>query len=189
MRRLRTSYVDDWEDMELTDNPRVRLFGISVHPLAAMGGSLVAVVVMVVLSWVSNRGWLSDDPRILWSITGVCVLGLVGIMVITVMSTWVMAKALRNSRLQLAKLDGATDEEARYETERFMRRNLYFRMGAYALVSVGIWLLLGSPLVFPWGGPLPFLGGILTLAVVFLLLTVYRRQAWDALLRIAGRRR
>lgn len=187
MRRLRTTYVDDWEDIETADKPRVRLLGLSIHPLTAMVATLVAVVLLVLLSWAVNRGWVSDDPRVLWAIRGLSMLGLGIVVIIMVMSTWAMAKTLRNARMQLAKLDGATDEEARQETERFIRRNVYARMAAYALITLGVWVLLGSQLIFPWGGPFPFLGGVLVLAVLFLFYGMYQPRVWEALRRRAGR--
>ncbi len=188
MRRLRTSYLDDWEDMEATDNPRVRILGVSVHPIAALAAMMGVVIVLMALLFLSRADWFPKSETARWSITAASVAILLAVCAVSVMSVWAMAKVIRYSRIHLAKLDGATDEEARQESERFIRRKVYLRLAVYAAVSLALWVVLGSPLIFDWGGPVPYLCGIAVMVAVFILYTSGQAgRIWGMLCRTNGR--
>lgn len=187
MPRLRTTYQDDWEDLALTNALRIRLLGLSLHPFAAMGGMLCCVVVLVTLVAVSQASWFPDGPVVQWTVVGISLVGMCVVATLAVILTWTMARALHRSRQHLARLDGATDEEARQESDRYLVRNLFLRLALYAVVIVGIWVLLGSPWVFPWGGLLPYAGALVALVAVFTLYMIFRERMVTTLRRLVGR--
>ena len=189
MRRLRTSYQEDWEDLEATDHLRVRIFGLSVHPVAALVAMACVVVMFMVLFYVGQMGWLPDSTAIRWTITIVSIVVMLATAVVCVMCCWVLAKSIRDSRMRLAKLDGATDDEARQESQRFIRRNVYLRLAVYVAMGVAVWIVLGSPFVFPWAGPGPYLGGLAVLVGGIILFTSARAgRLGPPLRRFLGRR-
>ena len=189
MWRLRTSYLDDWEDMESVDDVRVRIFGLSVHPIAALVAMACIVLLFMVLFYVSRASWFPQSTAISWTIAGVSVAFMLVAAVISGMCVWAVAKSIRRSRIQLAKLDGATDEEAREESTRFIRRNIYLRLAVYLVLSLILWGILGSPFIFAWGGPGPYLG---SLAVLLAGIMFYTSGAagrfWARLRGVYGKR-
>ena len=188
MRRLRTSYVDDWEDMEATDDPRFHVFGWSIKPGPALLMIAAGTVMFLAIMIVNSLGWFTDTPWIHWTIMGVCWAGLAAILASSVAALLVMAQYVRRSRVQLARLDGATHEEALAETNRFIRRTVYGRLALYAVASVVVWVVLGSQLIFDWGGPLPYFVGLAILLSIFALQGVFGRQIWERLRRLTGGR-
>lgn len=180
MRRLRTSYVDDWEDMELTDNPRFHILGFAINPMRTLGVLVVATVALLGLLFATNLSWIAEKPWLVLTCTVVSLTGLVVIAGISVIMFVAMARVLRRSRIQLARLDGATQEEAQAESTRFIRRTVYGRMIIYSLTAVVIWVVLGSSLIFPWTTPLTYLGGVLVALVLFVLYSIYGDRIWAA---------
>lgn len=188
MRRLRTSYADDWEDMEFGDDPRFHLFGRSLKPVPALLLIAAGTVIFLAIMIVNAQGWITETQWIRWTIMGVCWAGLAAILGLSVAALLVMAQYLRRSRIQLARLDGATHEEALAETNRFIRRTVYGRLALYAVACVGVWVVLGSPLIFDWAGPLPYFAGLAVLLAVLAIQGAFGRQIWDRLRRLASGR-
>lgn len=180
MRRLRTSYVDDWEDMELTENPRFHVLGFAINPMRTLGVLVVATVALLGLLFATNLSWIAEKPWLVLTCTVVSLTGLVAIAGISVIMFVAMARVLRRSRIQLARLDGATQEEAQAESTRFIRRTVYGRMIIYSLTAVVIRVVLGSSLIFPWTTPLTYLGGVLVAVVLFVLYSIYGDRIWAA---------
>ena len=188
MRRLRTSYADDWEDMEAADDPRFHVFGWSIKPVPALLMIAAGTVIFLAIMIVNSLGWITDTRWIRWVIAGVCWAGLAAILGVSIAALLVMAQYLRRSRIQLARLDGATHEEALAETNRFIRRTVYGRMALYAVACVGVWVVLGSPLIFDWAGPLPYFIGLAVVLSVLAVQGTFGRQIWDRLRRLASGR-
>ncbi len=186
MRRLRTSYVDDWEDMEIGDTPRFHVFGWSISPIPALVMIAVGAVVFLAIMIVNSLGWFTETQWIRWTIMGVCWAALLAILGLSVAALLVMSRYLRRSRIQLARLDGATHEEALAETNRFILRTVYGRLALYAVACVGIWVVLGSPLIFDWAGPLPYFIGLGILLALFAIQGTIGGWIWDRLRRRAG---
>ena len=186
MRRLRTSYVDDWEDMGAIDSPRFHVFRRSIKPIPALALIGVGTVAFLTLMIVSAQGWITETPWLRWTIMGVSWAGLLTIFGLSIAALLVMAQYLRRSRIQLAKLDGATHEEALAETNRFIRRTVYGRLALYAVGCVGLWVVLGSPLIFDWGGPLPYLAGLAVLLSIFAIQGTFGRQILERLNRLVN---
>ena len=189
MWRLRTSYLDDWEDMAANDVIRVRILGRSVHPLAALVSMACVVILFMVLFYVSRADWFPKSATINWTIAGISIAMMLGAGVVSGMCIWAVAKSIRRSRMQLAKLDGATDEEARAESARFIRRNVYLHLAVYLAVSLALWFVLGSPFIFAWAGPGPYLGGLAVLLTGIMFFTSGTAGRLWAKLRRAGSRR
>ena len=190
MRRLRTSYVDDWEDMEAVGQPRIRILGVSFHPLLLLALMIVVVILLVVAVNLTRLSWFPQSPAFRWSVFGVCIAGMLGVIAVSVITAKTMAGAIHRSRMRLARLDGATHEEARLESDRFIRNNLYVRLGVYIGVSLGLWVILGSPWVFPWGGTLPYLCGITVFMALFILYASgLAERFWAWLRRVTTGRR
>ena len=186
MWRLRTSYVDDWEYMKATDAIRVRILGRSVHPLTALVAMAAVVILFMVLFYVSRADWFPKSTTINWTIAGISIAVMLVAGVVSGMCIWAVAQSIRRSRMQLAKLDGATDEEARQESARFIRRNVYLRLGVYLAMSLALWFVLGSPFIFDWAGPGPYLGGLAVLLAVIMFYTSGTASRLWARLRRAG---
>ena len=55
MRRLRTTYVDDWEDLEIEERSRARIFGVSINPIIAWAVAAVGWLLFLVLFFSSLR--------------------------------------------------------------------------------------------------------------------------------------
>lgn len=180
MRRLRTSYVDDWEDMEITDNPRFHVLGYAINPMRTLAVMAVATVALLLLVYAATLSWIADKPWLVLTITVVCITGLLAIGVISVIMFVAMSRILRRSRIQLARLDGATHEEAQAESTRFIRRTVYGRMIIYTLAAVVIWLVLGSKLIFQWNSLLTYMGGVLVALTLFVLFSIYGDRIWAA---------
>ena len=189
MWRLRTSYLDDWEDMEADDETRVRILGLSVHPLVALASMAGVVIMFMVLFYVSRADWFPKSATVSWTIVGASIAIMLVAGVVSGMCIWTVAKSIRRSRMQLAKLDGATDEEAREETARFIRRNIYLRLGVYVAMSLALWVVLGSPFIFDWGGPGPYLGGLAVLLAGIMFYTSGKAGRLWAWLRRADNKR
>lgn len=189
MRRLRTSYVDDWEDMEFADRPRFYLFGRSISPILGLVMIAAGTVIFLAIMIANSLGWFTETRWIRWTIMGVCWTALVVILGLSVAALMVMSRYLRRSRIQLARLDGATHEEALAETNRFIRRTVYGRLALYAVACVVVWVVLGSPLIFDWAGPLPYFAGLAVLLSVFAVQGTFGGQIWDRLRRLASGRR
>ena len=188
MRRLRTSYAVDWEDMEPIDAPRFHVFGRSIKPVPALVIIAAGAVIFLAIMIVNSLGWFTDTPWIHWTIMGVCWAGLAAVLGASVAALVVMAQYVRRSRIQLARLDGATHEEALAETNRFIRRTVYGRLALYAVASVGVWVVLGSQLIFDWAGPLSYFVGLAILVSIFALHGTFGSQIWDRLRRLTGGR-
>ncbi len=171
MHRLRTSYLDDWEDMRAVEQPRVRILGISFQPIVLLSLMIVAVILLVVVVSLTQLDWFSQYPALRWGVLGCCAAGMLGVLIVAVISARTLARAIHRSRMHLARLDGATVEEARRESDRFIRKNLYLRLGIYISLSMVLWALLGNPWVFAWGGTVPYLCGITVLLALFILLS------------------
>ena len=189
MRRLRTSYHDDWEDMEALEQPHIPILGVAFHPILLLGLMIVAVIVLAVVASLTQMEWFPQSAALRWSVLGGCVVGMLGVAVVSVISARTMTRAIRRSRMQLARLDGATPEEARWESDRFIRNNLYFRLAVYVGISLALWVILGSPWVFDWAGTLPYLCGIAVFLTLFILYASgLANRFWGWLrYRVAGR--
>ncbi len=188
MRRLRTSYADDWEDMGVADARRFRVFGWSIRPVPALLLIAASAVTFLAIMIANSLGWITETPWLRWTIMGVCWAGLVATLGASVAALLVMAQYLRRSRIQLARLDGATHEEALAETNRFIRRAVYGRLVLYAVACVGVWVVLGSPLIFDWAGPLPYFVGLAVVMSILAIQGAFGQQIWDRLRRLAGGR-
>lgn len=189
MRRLRTSYADDWEDMGAADTPRFHVFGWSIKPIPALLMIAAGTVIFLAIMIVNSQGWITDTRWIRWTIMGVCWAGLTAILAASVAALLVMAQYLRRSRIQLARLDGATHEEALAETNRYIRRTVYGRLALYAVACVVVWVVLGSPWIFDWAGPIPYFAGLGVLLTVFAVQGTFGGQIWDRLRRLSSGRR
>ena len=189
MRRLRTSYLDDWEDMGVTDRPRLRFLGLSVHPIVALVAMIGLSLLVLVVAYASQLDWFPKTPVARWGVLSFAVVGLLVAVVVSIISARVMVKSLHRSRMHLARLDGATDEEARRDSDRFIRNNLYIKLGVYAAGALALWVILGSPWVFEWGGPLPYLYGIIVFMAVFITYASgLGERIWNWLRRAAAGR-
>ena len=189
MRRLRTTYVDDWEDLEIEDDSRARIFGISVNPLVALAVAVIAWLMFLLLFFVSQQVWYPQSPVVRWTIWSAGLVFMLGTTFVCLLSVRAMIGYARRSRIQLARLDGATDLEARKEGERFIRRNVYLRFAVYLFLGLMVWLFLGSPFIFDWAGPIPYLCGMgVYVTCVMLYGTGQAGRLWSRLRRMAGGR-
>ncbi len=184
MWRLRTTYVDDWEDLEIEERSRARIFGVSINPIIAWVAAAVTWVLFLVLFISSQQDWYFQSPVVRWTIWSVCIALMSATTFVCLVSARALIRSVRRSRIQLAKLDGATDLEARQEGDRFIRRNVYLRLAVYLSLGLAIWLLLGSPFVFDWAGPIPYLSGMAVfVASVMLFASGQAGRIWERLRR------
>ena len=189
MKFLRTTYVDDWEDMETTDNPRFHVLGFTINPMHTLVYMAIAAVGLMLLVYSATLGWVSEKPWLILTITVICIAGMLAIGVIAVIIFIAMSRILRRSRTQLARLDGATHEEAEAESTRYIRRSVYGRMAIYTLIAIGIWGVLGGTLLLDLAGPLTYLGTVVAAVALLLLYSIYGDRIWAALrARSKGRR-
>ena len=182
MRRLRTSYVDDWEDFSVTDDPRFRVLGLSIPPIRGVVIMAGCLVVLLAIFYVNALGWFTETQWLRRTISYACTAGLLVVLGLAIAALLVMARHLRRQRIQLARLDGATHDEAVAETGRFMLRTVYARLVIYAVASVVVWLLLGSRLVFQWTSPLTYFCGLMVVVVLFVAHSIFGRRL-DEMLR------
>lgn len=184
MWRLRTTYVDDWEDLEIEERSRARIFGVSINPIVAWVVAAVAWVLFLVVFISSQQDWYPKSPVVRWTIWSVCIVLMSATTVVCFVSIRALIGSVRRSRIQMAKLDGATHLEARQEGDRFIRRNVYLRLAVYLALGVTIWLLLGSPFVFDWAGPIPYLCGMAVfVGSVMLYASGQAGRIWERLRR------
>ena len=169
MSRSRSTYLEELEEIGATRVPRVRLLGLSIHPFVSLAAMGMATAAFMVMLFAVRTDRFPDSSVWGWVILGVGLAALFGSTGLCLVSGWAMAKALRSSKIRLARLDGATNEEAIRESNRFLWRNVYIRALAYALAAVTLWVALGTQLVFPWGGLFPYLGGIGLLMAINML--------------------
>ena len=189
MRRLRTTYLDDWEDLEVEDDSRAKIFGVSINPVVALVVAAVAWLLFLALFFISQQDWYPKSPVVRWTIWSAGIAFMLGTTVVCLLGVKAMIESIRRSRIQLARLDGSTDLEARQEGERYIRRNVYLRLAVYLALGVTIWLLLGSPFIFDWAGPIPYLCGMAVYITCVMLVASGRAgRIWDRLRNVAGGR-
>ena len=191
MQRFRTGYpADDSEWMEIgsVTSLRVRILGIPLHPMLAMFGVIGIVALMSALVFISRRSWFPDGPIAGWTVVAICALLLLLVAYICVKSLLSLARALHRVRMQMAKLDGATEQEAQAETRTFLIRNVFLKMAIFGPATVVIYILLGSPWRFAWAGLPHYLAAMLTLVVIFMIITVFGARIANAIRRLTGRR-
>lgn len=191
MQRFRTGYpADDAEWMEIgtVTSLRVRILGIPLHPLVAMFGAIGIVALMSALVFISRRSWFPDGPVAGWTVVAVCALLLLLVAYLCVASLLSMARTLHRVRMQMAKLDGATEREAQAETRSFLIRNVFLKMGIFSAATVAIYITLGSPWRFDWAGLPHYLSAMLALVIISMVVTVFGARLANAFRRLAGRR-
>ena len=191
MQRFRTGYpADDSEWMEIgsVTSLRVRILGIPLHPMLAMFGVIGIVALMSALVFISRRSWFPDGPIAGWTVVAVCALLLLLVAYICAKSLLSLARALHRVRMQMAKLDGATEQEAQAETRTFIIRNIFLKMAIFSAATVAIYILLGSPWRFAWAGLPHYLAAMLTLVVIYMIVTVFGARITNAIRRLTGRR-
>lgn len=184
MRRLRTTYVDDWEDLEIEERSRARIFGVSINPIIAWVVAAVGWLLFLVLFFSSLQDWFPKSPALRWTLWSIAIVFMSVTTFVCLVSIRALIGSIRRSRIQMARLDGATDQEARQEGERYIRRNVYLRLVVYIALGVAIWLLLGSPFVFDWAGPIPYLIGMAVFVVsVMFFASGQAGRIWERLRR------
>lgn len=189
MRRLRTTYLDDWEDMEAEDEPRLRMLGRSFNPLAVLGCLALAVMCFVGLLFLAQMDWFPDSAALHWAMAGLSIVVMLVSIVVSAICIRAIAKSIRHSRIRLARLDGATDEEAQHESDRYINRKVYLRLAIYAAICLALWLILGSPFIFEWAGVAPYLCGIAVFMVCSILYSTGQfTRVWNRLRGNAGGR-
>ena len=189
MRRLRTTYVDDWEDLEIEERSRARIFGISINPIVAWVVAVVGWLLFLVLFFSSLQDWFPKSMVLLWTLWSIAIVFMSVTTIVCLVSIRALIGSIRRSRIQMARLDGATDQDARQEGGRYIRRNVYLRLVVYLALGVAIWLFLGSPFIFDWAGPIPYLCGMAVYIICVMLVASGRAgRIWDSLRSVAGGR-
>lgn len=189
MRRLRTTYVDDWEDLEIEERSRARIFGVSINPIVAWVVAAVGWLLFLALFFSSLQDWFPKSPVLRWTLWSIAIAFMSVTTFVCLVSIRALIGSIRRSRIQMARLDGATDQEARQEGERYIRRNVYLRLVVYLALGVTIWLFLGSPFIFDWAGPIPYLCGMAVYVICVMLVASGRvGRIWDSLRGVAGGR-
>lgn len=189
MRRLRTTYVDDWEDLEIEERSRARIFGVSINPIIAWAAAVVGWLLFLILFISSQQDWFPKSPILGWTLWSIVIVFMSVTTVVCLVSIRALIGSIRRSRIQMARLDGATDLEARQEGDRFIRRNVYLRLVVYVALGTIIWLFLGSPFIFDWAGPIPYLCGIAVYVTCIMLVASGRAgRIWDRLRNFASGR-
>ena len=186
MRRLRTTYVDDWEDLEVEERSRARIFGVSINPIIAWVVAAVTWFLFLALFISSQQEWYPQSLVVRWTIWAVGIAIVSATTFVCLLSVKALIGSVRRSRIQLARLDGATDQEARQEGNRFIRRNVYLRLAVYLALGATVWLFLGSPYIFDWAGPIPYLCGTAVYVTCIMLVASGRAtRIWERLRNFA----
>lgn len=84
----------------------------------------------------------------------------------------VYRREIRETRARIARHDNATDEEVEQivqQSEKQMDRRMLRRLIVWMALIIALVVVLGSNLVFPWGGTLAFATGALVLFIGGLL--------------------
>lgn len=174
-RRLTDSFEAE-EDVSEREG-YVRWFGLWVREptLFAVGFGLVGFMLALVMARALLAGraaWLPAGE--LWFEVGFLASILVVCFVATSMfvcASVAVRQQIRQMNAQMARWDDATPEEVEEivrSADRRLNRRMLRRAAVWMAAMVALVVIFGTPLVFPWGGTVPFVIS----AVVFVTLSL-----------------
>ena len=173
LRRYRDPDDEDDANDAAESHGRVKWFGIRLKESYIFRIGFGLVFLMVALLYAKTQlgdrvAWIPNDA--LWFN-----LGFLAFMMLLSFTSFSMfycgsmtfKRQIREMDERMARRDNATPEEVQEivrQSEKRLNRRAWLRSLFFVIVFVALFPVLGTELLFPWGGVLPFVGA---LAVVF----------------------
>ena len=141
---------------------RVNWFGIRFKESTIIITAFSITGLMIVLQSInilyrSRIPWIPQESWVTWAFSGLMTLLCFIAFSMFVATRIKFQRDIRESDLRMARMDGATEEEARKyarESEKEINRRIRWRSLFVALVVIILLPTIGTPFLVPWGNPL-----------------------------------
>lgn len=102
-------------------------------------------------------------------------------------ATNMFRQEIREIDARMARRDNSTEEEVAefvQESEKQLNRKMTKRWAVMLAVLIPLYPVLGTQLIFPWGGLLPFAGAAIVVFALVIIWCYHRRDVFDRALRL-----